>query len=158
MWPIPTRGQMMPGLWKCCFLARSAQWGWSSPPASSGCATGLCAGRKMYSYWGRLCPFRAEVGILMAWWLDLGKAPWRGSSKGSSAFCEHSGLHPQAFPSRASVPSSEELWVERAKGRDPTGRRPLHGDEFMRQKEGGQEAQSSVRDHTSALDAKTSFL
>lgn len=30
---------------------------------------------KMYPYWGRLCPFRAEVGILMAWWLDLGKAP-----------------------------------------------------------------------------------
>ena len=53
--------------------------------------------------------------------------------------------------------SSEELWVKQVKGRDPSGRRPPQDNEFRRQKEGGEEAQSSVGDHTSALDAKTSF-
>lgn len=151
MWSIPVWGQTMPGLWKGWFLARSAEWGWS-------CLFRLChwplCWEKLYPSWGRLW---AQVGLLMAWWMDLGEAPWCGSSKGSSESCDHSGLHPQGFPCCASVSSSEELWVKPAKGRDPCGRRPLQDNEFRRQKEGGEEVQSSVRDHTSASDAKTSF-
>lgn len=112
---------------------------------------------EIVSIWGRPCPFRAEVGLLMAWWMDLEEAPRCGSSKGSSEFCDHSGFYPQVFPSCASVSSSEELWVKRVKGRDPFGRRPPQDNEFRRQKQGGEEAQSSVRHYTSALDAKTSF-